>query len=500
MTWSKYVRLVFQNIRRNATDLALAGVGIAAGITALFVFTALGSGVSQVVLDDVFDIRQLEVVPPSVATGENDSDSGGGLAGSLLGGGDSGPATLSADTVERLRSIDGVSAVYPKMKLTFPASIRGGKNIIGRTMVAELVADGVPDALVRTDSASSDDELMAFRDWESITCESDAPCPTGYACHQGTCRGQTCSASTTGDGCPDPTYCDERADRCRVPVPAVASTTLMEMLESNVRTALSGSSSTLARLSGLSKESLLGIEAEATFGASYLGRSERGDPVRRRVRLVGFSRQAIDLGATFPLGYVQRLNGRLGTDNADGFHSALLEVPDQADLSTVAQFIAEDDDLALSADYQTAQRAGLLITLMTLIFNLISIAILAIAAIHITHTLLMLLLERRHEIGLMRAVGATPSDIRWLVFGEATALGTVAALTGVLVGWGIIFAADVAFATWVPAFPFKPDSLFHVVWWLPPACIGAALTFAWLGALLPASRAASVDPADALTR
>jgi ABC-type lipoprotein release transport system permease subunit len=500
MTWSKFFRLVYQSLRRNKSDVALASVGIVAGISALFVFTALGSGITRVVLEDVFDIRQIEVVPPSVAaeSDESEDSGGGGLAGSLLGGGSSGTPTISAETIQRLRELPEVDAAYPKMKLTFPASIRGGKEIIGQTMFAELVADGVPERLI---DVSADSATLAFRDWQSIDCESSEACTAGYTCHRGTCRGQSCRPNDGGESsCPSPTYCDGQDRRCRMPIPAVASKTLMEMLESNIQTALQGSSSSLARLSGLSKDALVGLEADAIFGASYLGRAKQGDPRRRRIRLVGFSRQAIDLGATIPLGYVQRLNRDLGGGSKDGFHSVLLDVPRESDVTRVAQTITDDFGLALSSEYRSAQQAGLIITLMTLVFNAISLAILAIAAVHITHTLLMILLERRREIGLMRAVGATPSDIGWLVFGEATVLGLTAGLGGLTVGWLTITGIDWAFATWVPAFPFKPDTLFQIVWWMPLAGLGAAVLFTWLGALVPAARAARIDPADALTR
>ena len=86
--------------------------------------------------------------------------------------------------------------------------------------------------------------------------------------------------------------------------------------------------------------------------------------------------------------------------------------PVLADFVDIAKTITDTMGFALSDKYQNAQRAGLLILLVTLVFNLISLIILTVAAVNIMHTFLMIILERRRELALMRALGATRGAIR----------------------------------------------------------------------------------------
>ena len=65
MTFGRLIQLVLQSIRRNRRDFVLSSIGIVIGIGTLLFFTALGAGVQTTVLEDVFVVRQLEVVKPS---------------------------------------------------------------------------------------------------------------------------------------------------------------------------------------------------------------------------------------------------------------------------------------------------------------------------------------------------------------------------------------------------------------------------------------------------
>lgn len=483
MNFGRLLRLVFQSIRRSKRDFLFSSVGIIVGISTLLFFTALGQGIKRTVLEEVFVVRQLEVVPRAV---------------SLLRSG----VKLDDAMIASLEKLPGVARVSPKMKLRAPAGGSGGAALIGRDLYVELVADGIPDHQVSAEEVKAP---HAFRDWEApIACaaEADPACPATHACDTTAkqCAAKTCVVDADCGG--GAGYCDQPARQCRMPIPVVISPQLIELYEGALKNAVGSGGSAGALKTLANPRMLVGFTFDGTFGRSPFLGGGRGPVTRRKLQLVGFSQRAIHLGVTMPLGYVKRLNAAHASDgsrDSDPFYdAALVETTTNDAIPHVARAITDTLGLALSERYQQAERAGVLILVITLIFNLISAIILFIAAVNIMHTFLMMILERRRELGLMRALGATRAQLRVMIACEATILGLFGGTLGALLGLGATRAVDAVFARQVQDFPFKPASLFLIEPWMLLLALGAALVFCWLGALWPALRAGHVDPAEAL--
>src|SRR5207245_8708899 len=60
---------------------------------------------------------------------------------------------------------------------------------------------------------------------------------------------------------------------------------------------------------------------------------------------------------------------------------------------------------------------------------------LVVASLGIVNTLVMAILERRREIGIMKALGASDRDVQVIFFSEAAVMGLVGGLLGVSFGW-----------------------------------------------------------------
>lgn len=482
---NRLLGLVTQSILRNKRDFALSSIGIIIGIATLLFFTALGVGIKETVLERVFVIRQLELEAKPYNL-------------SLFGG-----TKLDDALVDKLRAQPGVKSVFPKMKLTFPTGATGGKEIIGQDIRAEFIGDGIPEELLEGQITGP----LAFRDWDApIACAADNPCPGGYTCGaDSVCAANTCDPKAPlGDepACGGPAYCDEATARCIMPIPVVVNPQLIEIYNGSMHTAFAGAGGVVSKLPKLSPSTLVGVEFTLLFGRSFfVGRAASGKIVERRARLVGFSDKAIQLGGTMPIGYIRRFNEQLGSGDDEGkrYHAIVVETATNDAVAQVARYATETLGLALSDRYENAERAGLLILLVTLVFNLISAIILLVAAVNIMHTFLMIILERRRELGLMRALGATRGDIRALVLSEATALGLMGGAAGALLGVAAMKITDAVFRANVQDFPFKPDSLFILSPWMLAMALGVAVLFCWIGALLPAIRAGQLDPARALT-
>jgi putative ABC transport system permease protein len=129
----------------------------------------------------------------------------------------------------------------------------------------------------------------------------------------------------------------------------------------------------------------------------------------------------------------------------------------------------------------------------------IAFVIVIISAINIAHNFFMQVSERRREIGVLRAVGATRADVMAIILGESAVIGVVSGVLGVLLGFLASLLVDWGLAL-APDFPFKPQTLFRFTWWNIAGSLSVSLAFCVLGGLLPARRASRMEPAAALAQ
>jgi len=123
---------------------------------------------------------------------------------------------------------------------------------------------------------------------------------------------------------------------------------------------------------------------------------------------------------------------------------------------------------------------------------------LAVASLGIINTLVMAILERRREIGVLKALGAADRDVRQLFFAEAGVMGLAGGLFGVLLGWAIGRAIQFATMIYLKRQGMNPPNIWSVPWWLVLGAIAFAVVVSLASGIYPASRAAQLDPVEAL--
>jgi hypothetical protein len=433
--------------------------GVVTGICVFAFFLALGSGVRDVMLGEVFPIDKLEVVPGS-----------GGLAAlGLLAPGGGERRTIPEDRVDRVRTIPGVEAVFPRMRLDFPAKAWGGEKVFGEQLWTEVVADGIPAELVR-DELGSD---TLFRDMKGE--DSNEPC-------------------RRDDECPAGEYCAEQPEgprACAHPVPFLVSRYLIELYNGTLV-----SSHDLPRLPEWVLRKGRGLELEMGIGRSSLGTAPQGRPRTVRIVFAGVSDQAIDIGITVPLAYARRWNEEfVGTEASRGYSSLTVVVTHKDMVTPVVERLKR---MGLAIQSKGAEQVGLMITLFESTFTVIAVLILVISAFNISHAFFLVARERRREIGIMRAVGATRGDILGSFLIEGGILGVAGSLLGLLTALLLALVGNWVAAHFLPEFPFKPDDFFR----FSPRLVLVSLALGTLsclaGAALPAHRASRQDPSLAL--
>lgn len=123
---------------------------------------------------------------------------------------------------------------------------------------------------------------------------------------------------------------------------------------------------------------------------------------------------------------------------------------------------------------------------------------LAVASLGIVNTLVMAILERRREIGIMKALGASDGDVKRIFFFEAGAMGILGGALGAGLGWMIGRVINVGTNIWLQRQELRPENFWYVPWWLVALALGFSVFVSLFAGLYPASRAARLDPVHAL--
>jgi putative ABC transport system permease protein len=174
-----------------------------------------------------------------------------------------------------------------------------------------------------------------------------------------------------------------------------------------------------------------------------------------------------------------------------------VRVKDGKYLSTV-----QDDILAkgftVTALSKTVEQANKIFQGIQAVLAVFGSIALTVSAIGMFNTMTVTLLERTAEIGIMRTIGASSQDIVILFAAEATIVGFLGGIVGILIGVGIGEIANTGLAVVASRFGGEAVSLFRypIVFLVFIASFSAIVGL--MTGMFPARRAAKINPLDAI--
>jgi putative ABC transport system permease protein len=262
-------------------------------------------------------------------------------------------------------------------------------------------------------------------------------------------------------------------------------------------------------------ELLLSVEALESLG--YEEQSEWEDLVGREVHLVLKAPRGETASFPFVVVGVQESvywGASIGVSDAVALKSWWYNDPDilehegydrlrikAASLNDAVQIVTELEGQGFRVEslrmmLDNMNRA--LVVLQTMLGSIGTLALL-VASIGIANTMVMAVYERTREIGILKAIGASPGDIRRLFVAESSFIGLMGGVAGTVLGWVLGLALNrliLAILRW-QEIPMR-GTFFVLSGWLVALALAFATIVGLLSGLYPASRAARLDPIEAL--
>jgi putative ABC transport system permease protein len=150
---------------------------------------------------------------------------------------------------------------------------------------------------------------------------------------------------------------------------------------------------------------------------------------------------------------------------------------------------------SLNDALQGAKRAFILLDIF---LSMIGSIALAVSSLGIINTMVMSILERTREIGIMKAIGGSDGDIRRIFLIEASSIGLIGGVVGIAIGWLVGRVINIAANYYIVSQGGATGNFFSLPFWLIGGALGFSVVISLLAGSYPASRAARLDPIQAL--
>jgi len=146
----------------------------------------------------------------------------------------------------------------------------------------------------------------------------------------------------------------------------------------------------------------------------------------------------------------------------------------------------------------TVNQANKIFQVIQIVLGIFGVVALIVAAIGLVYTMTISLLERTNEIGIMRALGASPQDLKRLFLGESFIIGFLGGMGGI--GIGILAAEifNIGINILARSLGGQSVTLFYFPGWFIVFIIFLSSCVGLAAGVWPARRAAKLNPLDAL--
>jgi ABC-type antimicrobial peptide transport system permease subunit len=177
----------------------------------------------------------------------------------------------------------------------------------------------------------------------------------------------------------------------------------------------------------------------------------------------------------------------------NSFKEILVKAKDAATLVPLRDLL-EKRGFIITANIDLIQQAEQITNVITIILTVFGLAALVVSAIGMFNTMLIGFLERTYEVGVMKSIGATDSNVRDLFLMESAVIGILGGSGGIILGLGLGKIINLGLNIIAGQAGQEPFTLFILPLWFGILVLVIAIFIGVVAGFLPAHRASELSP------
>ena len=158
------------------------------------------------------------------------------------------------------------------------------------------------------------------------------------------------------------------------------------------------------------------------------------------------------------------------------------------------------EGFSVSARIDLVTQARKITNILTIILGVFGITALIVSAIGMFNTMLVGFMERTYEVGILKSLGATDSDVRNLFLVEASTMGLFGGVGGIIIGIGLGKILNGLLSVVSTRFGGEAIQLFMIPWWFVFLILILSVMIGFFSGWWPAHKATGLSPKEAFTK